>query len=69
MVRKSKGAAPKVHDEEDELLSLSAAARLLQASESSVRRWADDGKLPVVRTPGGQRRFRRADVIALLRAS
>src|SRR5687767_7156732 len=40
------------------------AARLLGASEASVKRWADGGLLPAVRTAGGHRRFRPEDVAA-----
>jgi excisionase family DNA binding protein len=43
-------------------LSLSEAAELLGVHPSTVRSWADGGKLPVRRTRGGHRRFRRADV-------
>jgi excisionase family DNA binding protein len=43
-------------------LSLSEAAELLGVHPSTVRSWADGGKLPVQRTHGGHRRFRRADV-------
>lgn len=32
----------------------------------TVAEWADTGKLPCFKTPGGQRRFRRADVEAFL---
>ena len=43
-------------------LSLSEAAELLGVHPSTVRAWADRGKLPVHRTRGGHRRFRRPDV-------
>jgi excisionase family DNA binding protein len=43
------------------------AARLLGASEASVKRWADGGLLPTVRTVGGHRRFRPEDVAAFRR--
>ncbi|HMA35400.1 MAG TPA: helix-turn-helix domain-containing protein [Chloroflexia bacterium] len=46
-------------------LSLAAAARLLGSPPSTVRRWADQGRLAVRRTPGGHRRFSRASVLAL----
>ncbi|MGD9695541.1 MAG: helix-turn-helix domain-containing protein [Thermoleophilia bacterium] len=40
-----------------QLLSVSAAARLLGVSPSSLRAWAAAGRVPHVRTPGGHRRF------------
>ena len=43
------------------------AARLLGASEASVKRWADGGLLPTLRTAGGHRRFRPEDVDAFRR--
>lgn len=43
------------------------AARLLGASEASVKRWADGGLLPSLRTVGGHRRFRPEDVVAFRR--
>lgn len=33
---------------------------------STVARWADEGKLPHFRTPGGHLRFRRQDIAAFL---
>lgn len=42
---------------EPQLLSVSAAARLLGVSSSSLRAWAAAGRVPHVRTPGGHRRF------------
>lgn len=38
-------------------LNLSAAAEVLGVHPSTVRNWADQGKLPVYRTQGGHRRF------------
>ncbi|HEX6183436.1 MAG TPA: B12-binding domain-containing protein [Pyrinomonadaceae bacterium] len=43
------------------------AARLLGASEASVKRWADGGLLPTLKTAGGHRRFRPEDVAAFRR--
>lgn len=51
----------------DELLATSEAARLLRVSETTVRRWMDNGKLPVVRTASGWRLARRMDVEELAR--
>ncbi len=42
-----------------EQLSVSAAARLLGVSVSSLRAWAADDLVPHERTPGGHRRFDR----------
>jgi excisionase family DNA binding protein len=49
-----------------ELLTIGEAAEYLSVSTQTVRRWADAGSLPAIRTPGNQRRFRREDVEALL---
>jgi excisionase family DNA binding protein len=46
----------------DEWLSLSQAAKLLGVHSSTARVWADHGHLPVQRTQGGHRRFRRSDI-------
>lgn len=46
----------------DDWLSLSEAARLLGVHPSTVRSWANQGTLPMHRTQGGHRRFRRSDV-------
>jgi len=51
--------------ESDLLLSkeVMAATRI---SRRTLDRMVEDGRLPVIRIPGGQRRYRRADVEALL---
>ena len=43
-----------------DLIPISAAARLLGVSVSSLRAWAAAGRVPHERTPGGHRRFDRA---------
>lgn len=45
-----------------EWLSLSAAAELLGVHPSTVRLWSDKGLLPVHRTKGGHRRYKRSEV-------
>ncbi len=45
-----------------EWLSLSEVADVLGVHPSTVRSWADQGRLPVHRTQGGHRRFRRSEV-------
>jgi DNA binding domain, excisionase family len=47
-------------------LTLSDVADMLGVHEGTVRRWADTGKLPSYRTPGGHRRFLSEDVIQFL---
>jgi excisionase family DNA binding protein len=40
-------------------LSLGPASRLLGVDPDTLRRWADDGRVPAYLTPGGHRRFDR----------
>lgn len=47
---------------EDEWLNLSAAAEVLGVHPSTVRNWSDSGELPVHRTSGGHRRYRRSEI-------
>lgn len=51
---------------EADYLAVGDAAALLNVSVATVRRWEKRGAIQAVRTPGNQRRFRRADVEALL---
>jgi len=47
------------------VLRLSEAAALLGVHPDTLRRWSDEGKVPVSRTPGGERRYSRADIDAV----
>ncbi len=51
-------------EEQKEWLSLSKASALLGVHPTTLRRWTDAGNFPCLRTPGGHRRFRGADVAA-----
>lgn len=42
---------------ESEYLTPSQVAKLFAVDPATVSRWADNGKLPFVRTLGGHRRF------------
>jgi len=53
-------------DDGREWLTLGQAAAFLGAAQSTVRKWADGGRLPAFYTPGGHRRFQRADLEAFL---
>ena len=63
--RESAGAR-RLADDGREWLTLGQAAAFLGAAQSTVRKWADAGRLPTFYTPGGHRRFRRSDLEAFL---
>jgi excisionase family DNA binding protein len=47
----------------DEWLSLSDAAAILGVHPSTVRLWSDKGLMPVHKTQGGHRRYRREEIL------
>jgi len=49
--------------ESSEWVSLRQAADLLGVHPATVRNWADRGEIASRRTPGGHRRFRKADLM------
>lgn len=44
------------------LLNVSEAAEYLSVSAAPLRKWSDQGLVPVYRTPGGQRRYSPEDL-------
>ena len=60
-----------LHSQEDavtkthELMTPAEVARLFRVDPKTVSRWAQEGKLPHVRTLGGHRRYPRVDVLRL----
>ena len=50
---------------QDEFLGPYDASKIAQVSPQTVRTWADQGKLNVIRTAGGMRLFKRSEVEAL----
>lgn len=50
----------------DDLIPIGDAARILGVSLETVRRWNAAGRITAMRTVGGQRRFKRSDVEALI---
>ena len=55
--------------EGSEWLTLGQAASYLGVAQSTVRKWSDGGRLSAFYTPGGHRRFRRADLDSFLAGS
>jgi excisionase family DNA binding protein len=53
-------------DSLSDLLKPCELARLLRVDPKTVSRWAQAGRIPSIRTPGGHARFRRSDVDAIL---
>lgn len=56
-------------NEGQEWVSLGEASRLVGVHPSTLRLWADRALVPVYRTPGGHRRFRREDIVSLIQRS
>lgn len=56
-----------IEQELDELLTPGEVARLFRVDPKTVTRWAKAGRIGSIRTLGGHRRYRRAEVEALLR--
>lgn len=47
----------------DEWLSLSDTAKLLGVHPSTIRLWSDKGAIPVHKTQGGHRRYKRGEIL------
>jgi excisionase family DNA binding protein len=52
--------------QDEELLTVGELVAIFKVHPRTVARWADEGKIDAIRTPGGQRRFRRSEVAAFL---
>lgn len=52
----------------EDLLRPGEVAAMFGVGTAEVARWTNEGRLTCIRTLGGHRRFRRAQVEALLRA-
>jgi excisionase family DNA binding protein len=51
---------------ENDWLTLGQAAKFLGVAQSTIRKWSDLGRVPAFYTPGGHRRYKRADLQAFL---
>jgi excisionase family DNA binding protein len=54
---------------EPDWLTLGQAAKYLGVAQSTIRKWSDQGRVPAFYTPGGHRRYRRADLDKFLERS
>ena len=50
----------------ERLLTPGEVARLFRVSPTTVSRWASQGRIGSVRTPGGHHRFRESEILSLL---
>ena len=53
----------------DDWLTLSDAAKLLGVHPSTVRLWSDKGAIPVHKTQGGHRRYKRGEILLWAQAN
>jgi excisionase family DNA binding protein len=60
------GAKQIMSSGENKWLSLKQAAEMLGIHPTTLRRWADNGDIPVYVTPGGHRRFLESDVQTMI---
>jgi excisionase family DNA binding protein len=49
-----------------EWIGMAAAMDILGVGATTIKRWADEGRLPHIRTLGGHRRFNRSVVESLV---
>lgn len=52
---------------DNQWLSLSEAAKLLGVHANTLRRWANNGNIPVHTTPGGHRRFLASELLEMVK--
>ena len=58
--------SPQLINPDDELLTPREVAELFGVRTTTIARWARDGRLDPILTPGGHRRYSRASVRALV---
>ena len=51
------------------MLTPAEVGRLFNVDPKTVTRWAKEGRIESIRTPGGHRRYPREKIMALLEAS
>ena len=58
--------SPQRHSDDATLMTSHEAAVLIGVTIKSLHRWEEQGLISPCRTPGGHRRYRREDVLALI---
>jgi excisionase family DNA binding protein len=53
--------------EDEQLVGVTEAARMLQVNVNTLRAWSDQGKIPTVRLPSGHRRYQVRELRRALR--
>ena len=61
-----KAAEPGTEGHDDDLLTSAEVATLFGVDRRTVVLWAKRGRIPALRTPGGQHRFRADEIRGLL---
>ena len=56
-------------DETGELMTTGEVASLCRVDPKTVARWASEGRISSVRTPGGHRRYDRQEIMGLIEAT
>lgn len=51
---------------DDRLLTSAEVAEVFRVDRTVVTRWARQGRIPCIKTPGGENRYRESVVFALL---
>ena len=59
-------SAPRTSHGHERLLTPGEVAQMFRVDPKTVTRWASAGRIGSIRTPGGHRRFRETEVVALL---
>ncbi len=59
----------KPNSKETDAVAMAEATRIVGVDASTLRRWELDGLISSTRTPGNHRRYRRADLIALIESA
>ena len=54
------------NEKPERLLTRHQVAQMFRVDPKTVTRWASSGRIGSIRTPGGHRRFRETEVLALL---